>query len=325
MYNYDQINSVHIELSAICQARCPMCARNELTEDSPKLKDQIYLSQFQSWFPVEFLKQVNCITFCGNIGEPILARDFIEIVKYIREIKPTMFLRLNTNGSARTTKWWEEISKYNIYVIFGIDGLEDTHHLYRVDTNWKKIIENAKAFIGAGGSAQWDMLVFKHNQHQIDTCQKMSEELGFEMFNPVYTNRFGDKFKYPVFDRNKNISHIIEPATITSSNDAAHRGGVVDNVKSWGSRINCRVKENKDLYISANGDVSPCCWLGFDWRKDIDPLKIDYIKKGFTFHNLNHITLEDIFKSGYFEKIEQGWSSRSTCLKVCKQVCGTRL
>jgi hypothetical protein len=44
--------------------------------------------------------------------------------------------------------------------------LEDTNHLYRENVEWKKIMENARAFISAGGTAHWDMLIFDHNKHQ---------------------------------------------------------------------------------------------------------------------------------------------------------------
>ena len=56
-------------------------------------------------------------------------------------------------------------------VIFAIDGLEDTNHLYRVNTNFNKIMENAKAFINAGGIARWDFIAFAHNEHQIEEAK----------------------------------------------------------------------------------------------------------------------------------------------------------
>ena len=58
-----------------------------------------------------------------------------------------------------------KIAKAKVKVTFGIDGLQDTNHLYRISTNFDKIIKNAKAFIDAGGFAKWHMLVFEHNEH----------------------------------------------------------------------------------------------------------------------------------------------------------------
>ena len=39
-------------------------------------------------------------------------------------------------------------------VDFNIDGLEDTNHLYRRNTDFNKIINNAQAFIGAAQDSQ---------------------------------------------------------------------------------------------------------------------------------------------------------------------------
>ena len=51
----------------------------------------------------------------------------------------------------------------NGYARFAIDGLEDTNHIYRRNTDWVKIVQNATAYIAAGGRAEWDFIVFAHN------------------------------------------------------------------------------------------------------------------------------------------------------------------
>ena len=87
---------------------------------------------------------------------------------YFYQSNSKIKLSLHTNGGARTPEWWSELPiamGKNHDVIFGIDGLEDTHSLYRVDTDFNKIIENATTFISNGGEAEWHMLVFKHNEH----------------------------------------------------------------------------------------------------------------------------------------------------------------
>ena len=42
-----------------------------------------------------------------------------------------------------------------------------TNDLYRVDVVYDTVIRNAKAFIDAGGFAQWNMTVFDPQLHQI--------------------------------------------------------------------------------------------------------------------------------------------------------------
>lgn len=43
---------------------------------------------------------------------------------------------------------------------------------------------NAKAFIDAGGRAEWDYLIFKHNEHQVDEAKELSNKMGFHSFVP---------------------------------------------------------------------------------------------------------------------------------------------
>ena len=80
MYNLEDIKSVHLELTSKCQASCPMCARNIQGLDNPWLElDEISLAQFKEWFPVDFIKQLDRLFMCGNLGDPIIARDTLEI------------------------------------------------------------------------------------------------------------------------------------------------------------------------------------------------------------------------------------------------------
>jgi MoaA/NifB/PqqE/SkfB family radical SAM enzyme len=75
--------------------------------------------------------------------------------------------------------------------VFSVDGLDDTNHLYRKNTNFDKILANMKAYREAGGIAQWDYLAFKHNAHQIGTARQLAKDLGFTKFNLKKTTRWG--------------------------------------------------------------------------------------------------------------------------------------
>ena len=77
-----------------------------------------------------------------------------------------MWLSMNTNAGARDEAWWTELAQ--IYgrmgaVIFSVDGLRDTNHIYRQNVVWDNVERNMRAFINAGGRARWDFLIFEHN------------------------------------------------------------------------------------------------------------------------------------------------------------------
>lgn len=317
MFNYTDIKDIHLELTSKCQVKCPMCPRriNSGIENPLISITEIDLPIFKKWFSVDFLRQLNSLFMCGNLGDPIVAQDCLEIFQYIRECNPHISLSMHTNGSARSKHWWKELSKTNVRVVFGIDGLADTHSLYRVGADWNKIIENAASFINEGGIAEWHMLVFRHNEHQVDACRNMSKELGFVDFKEKHTSRFMEN-KWHVLDDAGRTIHILYPTDksttmIPKVQDA--KSGVCTGIK-------CKAQTMKQIYVSADGTVSPCCWLDFSWILPKQDTRIDYMDRIGEFPNLQDLSLEDIFKSGYFEKIADTW--KVDPLKECAKQCG---
>ena len=318
MYNsYNEIKSIHLEITSKCQAKCPMCPRR--LQGGPLMPwldlTEITIEQFKSWFDFKFLQQLNRVFMCGNLGDPIIAKDTIPIYKYLRDANPDMQLQMHTNGSARDKQFWEDLAALNVVVVFGIDGLEDTHSKYRVGTDFNKIIQNATTFIKAGGVARWDMLVFDHNKHQTEQCEKLADSLGFESFQKKNSSRFKDG-KYNVLNEDGKTVDILYPTEKSKS--------FVDKLKQAKYDvqpvISCKAKQHNEIYVAANGNVSPCCWLDMEWLPPVSDARIDYMDKIEIYPNLNRNTLYEIFDSTYFKDVEDTWSSN--CLETCKKQCG---
>jgi MoaA/NifB/PqqE/SkfB family radical SAM enzyme len=317
MYKFKDIKNVHLELTSKCQARCPMCPRRI---NGGKLNplitlDEIDLYTFKQWFPMDFIRQLDSLFMCGNLGEPIVAQDCLEIFQYIRRVNPNIILSMHTNGSARSVKWWQQLADVDVRVVFGIDGLADTHSIYRIDTDFNKIIENANAFIQAGGKAEWHMLVFEHNEHQIEECRNLATELGFGKFQVKHTARF-QKDSWPVMDDKGKTLYTIHPTS--RSQDITVQ--VHKSIDTTPMTISCKAQQSQGIYVSATGRVSPCCWLNFEHRPWYTGSKLQYQFRVKEFANLHEHSLEDIFSSGYFDRIEQQWPNK---LGECAKQCGT--
>jgi MoaA/NifB/PqqE/SkfB family radical SAM enzyme len=311
MYNLKDIKSIHLEVTSKCQASCPMCARNiQGGIDNPFMTvTEITLEQFKEWFPVTLIQHLDRVFMCGNLGDPIIAKDTLKIFQYLTEVNPNISLGMNTNGSAKSWQFWKELARLRVHVRFGIDGLINTHSLYRVGTNWIKIIDNATHFIKAGGEATWDMLVFEHNKHQIDSCKELSEELGFKHFASKNTARFKEG-SLNVIDKQGKTTHILYPT------DRSRQIIIPEESKV----IKCKVAKEKSLYVSATGNLLPCCWLDNEWFNPNHPHRIDYMDKIGKYPSLHKSTLTEIFDSNYFNKIADTWNSSP--LKDCSRQCG---
>lgn len=372
MYTYEQIKTVHLEITERCNAACLQCGRNiNGGEVNPYLKDrELSLEDIKNFFPVDFIKQLHHVYLCGNYGDPIVAHDTLKILSYFREVNSGLLLSLNTNGSARNKEWWIELAQIlgdNGYVIFSIDGLKDTNHIYRQNTNWDKIVESFTSFIEAGGNAHWEFIVFNHNEHQVEEAEILAREQGFKKFQIKKTARFNSglegKVKEGISIKNKkgNIIEIKKPNNQKFINDGLQTltskigeipiitlpttheeikdklfpelfvGPLVPLYEK--TKIDCKVKKEKSIYVSAEGIVQPCCWIGanmYRWYHMYQRTQIwRYINKvGLDNISLKHHSLKTILEGDYFNLIEQSWDM-PTCKKgklmVCAKTCGSDL
>ena len=164
-FSYELIDEYQIEITSYCNAACPQCPRNQSGGAvNPLLPlEHLDLNLLDKSFPTELVSRIRQIFFCGSYGDPIMHPEFLDICEMFRKKNPTVWLYIHTNGSVRTPEWWQKLAMIiNGYgkIDFGIDGLSDTNHLYRRNTNFDKIIQNATAYINAGGKAQWNFIVF---------------------------------------------------------------------------------------------------------------------------------------------------------------------
>jgi len=341
MFKFNEIKSVHLELTSNCQASCPMCARNVRGGKlNPNIEiTEIGLTDFRKIFNVEFLSQLNSLYMCGNFGDPILSNDLISIVAYIKEINPKISLGIHTNGSARSSQWWKDLYHAlpeNHMVHFALDGLEDTHHLYRIGTSFNKIIENAKAFINEGGKAEWVYLSFKHNEHQIEDAKQLAKDLGFVKFNHKASGRFIDDSKFRVDDKNGLFQYYLEAP---KNNNITYISP--DSIKNYryyvdSAVITCRVQQTKEVYIDALGHLYPCCFLGsayylyapkthitYDYHEGQREAVLDFINYlgGWEAINLRKRSVKDIVDSAEWQSAwDIYWYTKK--LVTCSRICG---
>lgn len=195
MFKNFKPRTLHLEASSVCNAACPMCPR-EIDPGFNKDTDAVSLSlnQIKKLFDDEYIRNLESMYMCGNYGDPASAPECLNIFRYFREINPNIGLGMHSNASLRNKKWWEELgsilNRDRDYCYFSIDGLKDTNHIYRVNTDFEKIIENAKSFISAGGRAHWEYLVFEHNEHQVEEARQLASELRFVSFREKVSMRF---------------------------------------------------------------------------------------------------------------------------------------
>lgn len=234
------IKVLHLEPTDVCQASCPLCARETDVEFNKSQQHHLDMYKIMQVFDAERIAALDKMFMCGNYGDPAAGKYTLDIYRQFRTLNKNIVLGMNTNGALQNTTWWHQLGNMfdqpQDYVVFSIDGLEDTNSVYRQNVNWSKLMQNAAAYIAAGGSAHWDMLVYRHNQHQVDACEQLARDMGFKWFRAKVSKRgLTQQLQHPI-------------------------GWATPNVHS--TKINCYILKEQSLYIDAQGRVSPCCWLG---------------------------------------------------------------
>jgi MoaA/NifB/PqqE/SkfB family radical SAM enzyme len=342
MFKFNELKQIHLEITNNCQASCPQCQRNiHGGLDNPLIKLSSWsLEQFKSIMTADVLNQIDKYYFCGNFGDPLLNNDLIAMIEYSVSVNPNLHVWIYTNGSLRSKDWWQQLAKAlpkNHRVVFAIDGLEDTHSLYRVGTDFDKIIDNAYDFIQAGGIAEWAFIRFKHNEHQVAKVKQLANELGFESFSMKDSGRFFFDPTFPVYDKNGDTTRLLEPSgyseikfidrnAITNFRDIAKE-----------SIIKCGAIEQHELYIDAYGQVFPCCYLGIipyipvDTIVGMTQIRLQMLNEyhsliealgGAISQNAYHYSIKDIINSEMYQNIwEKFWNNKQ--LNMCVAMCGT--
>ena len=333
----DNLTNIMAEMTDYCNAACPMCNRFDWNLDLVKgvtNTQHTTLEFVKERIGEEIISRLKGWECQGTYGDASMNPETLDIFQYLREINPNLRISMFTNGGARTTNFWKSLAALDVKVTFGIDGLADTNHLYRRNVKWKNLMDNVRTFIGNGGNAIWDMLIFKHNQHQVDDCEKLSKEMGFDFFKPAFSERwkdFNSEGEYRDITSLEVDDYIIEKPLDQEKdfikNDVWLKNKDVfiktqsEEEEFFSRKIKCLSCQpnRREIYIRANGYVSPCCILGDVKRNEPKQIITDYKKI-----NLHHTSLKNILDGEFFKDLASGIDGGKKRLQGCYHACGKK-
>lgn len=267
----------------------------------------ITLSEFKRLPPALF-KHLGRITFSGNFGDFASNPEMVDIVAYVKMLNESIIMGAETNGSVRNEAWWRALGPFfrDGCVIFCVDGLEETHALHRIGTDFNKIIKNIRAFTATGGVAHWKFIVFEHNEHQIKEAETLARDIGCTRFYVTSSRDYDENLRRP-----KTLDFKVKREIFYSYWNALHEAD--------GHAI-CKPLGNKSLYIAADGTVHPCCLAHCMYITEHNKLFqyiVPIIEKYHSEINFKARPLEDIIHGPYFEEVLAKSRTNPYCMIKC--------
>ena len=296
------IRQLSTELTFRCNARCPACHRQKpLSINLNDSKYTISLDQFKQLFNPELLQNLQWLMFNGNFGDSIMNKQFREILAYVKSQGTK--IKIHTNGGIHGHDYWSDVGNIltkDDIINFDLDGLWDTHHIYRINTEFEKVFSNAKSVIGTNRpQVHWKYIVFEHNKHQVEEARSLAETAGFTTFSTVKTSR--DVFA----PKTGTFVHSKKTQVYEKAERQIHC--VWDNWGKW--------------YISPEGLVFRCCWTGGHYydqgeKRFYYPPKFERMFNGF------HVPIQKIISYDYWNKLQTFLSGYERSFALCKSQCG---
>ena len=236
----------NIELTNICVLKCPECPRTQLINQYPKYwrNHSLSLESLKKFIDIDLTSSQ--IMLCGNHGDVIYHKDFINIVHWLKQQGSNLII--NTNGSHKTLAWWQELTDVldeKDCIVFSVDGTPDNFTEYRIGADWSSILVGIECAVASKVQTAWKYIVFNYNENTINDARLMSKMLGIDRFELEYSDRHDTDTFMPsqqyvgvkFYDKN----------TLGGNQESRNI-----NPKCW---------NNQHHYISADGYYMPCHYM----------------------------------------------------------------
>lgn len=340
MIEINQIKIVHVEASSRCNSRCPMCSRftsNGFVQ--PALNETDLTGEvFYKLFTKEFTSQLEHVYFSGVYGDPCLNKLLPEFVNYLMD-NGCKSVSIDTNGGYRSEDWWARLARQYVTINFAIDGADnETLNKYRIGVVYDKVYANMKAFVAAGGHAQWNFIVFKHNEHQVEIAKQLALDVGAK-FRLKITQKFRGRKNHKVMIDGVQ-QHMLEPPNQESFRHP--NVGTVEHIPISifkyadysklshlnGNKVSCKIQQRQEIYLTSTGLLMPCCYLATYTHDSPGSAQFTSLYDLEKF-NLKSLPVDEILEN--FKPISNKWDrtidegNLITCLSTCGNKVNTTL
>tara|TARA_R100000315_G_C5225260_1_gene136431 strand:- start:168 stop:830 length:663 start_codon:yes stop_codon:yes gene_type:complete len=190
--------SINLDISYRCALECPKCRRQQSLKRLGNHGHDISIENYK-----KILDYFDTLNFCGSISDPVMHPKFVEFLSLAKNHK----VKVSTAVSQKPMSWYEDAFEINPDAEwhFGMDGLPEESHLYRINQDGVKLFEVMQLAVLMGIKTYWQYIIFKYNQDHIEQSRILAKKYGI-IFKEQHSSRWSKNDPY----KPDNPDHYIE-------------------------------------------------------------------------------------------------------------------
>jgi len=298
-----------IDTTNICQLKCPLCHTGLGTVNRQK-----GVMRYETFTKVIDEIKDYCIWLTlYSWGEPFLNKQIDRFVAYANKANIATIISSNLNKPL-TPEMAESIIKAGLDVlIVSMDGTtQEVYEKYRVGGHLNRVQDNVRLLAQKKRELgfetphmEWQFIVMKQNEHQIEEARAMSKKLGF---NSII-------FKKVDFPHGESDTEVAR-RWLPSSRQTVDGGSPFD--KPYGENGARCWRLWRSGVVNWDGGYAPCCYLT-DAKDDFGNVTDRSIKE--IWNNQQYVTARDLFKGKNSTSVHVGCT---TCNVYLESKAGQR-
>ena len=188
-----------------CQLRCPLCPTGARIQDRDRGRAQIHVFE-------HLMEEVGDYVFLidfFNWGEPLLNERVEELIALASRRSIVTFMSSNLSVPMSDTRLRRLVQSGLNQLIVSLDGATpETYGTYRRLGRFDLVLQNMKRLLAIRKElgvtlpvVNWQFLVFRFNEHEIETVREMARDMGVD--SVTFRAPFLDEGRVPVTAEDK--------------------------------------------------------------------------------------------------------------------------
>ena len=276
-----------IDTTNICQLQCPLCHTGLGTVN----RDKGFM-HFDTYARVIDQIEHSCVWLSlYSWGEPFLNPQIDRFIAYAHEKRIATLVSSNLNKPL-TPEMAERLVRSGLDVlIISLDGItQDVYQVYRVNGHLDRVLDNIRLLVQKRaelGSTtpllEWQFIVMRHNEHQVEEARRMAGALGIDLFTPK-------RVDFPHGEDDLELARRWLPA-------AELEARMADPFRKPYSEEGTRCHRLwRSGVVNWDGGYAPCCYLT-DAADDFGDASRQPVKE--IWNNDHYREARSLFKKGY--------------------------